>query len=542
MNGKVKNARLVLFSVVTGTMIGFCYAAGASLDKYDTVDFMSKDYYLRWFMVTVIAAFAVVLIFRGVYKHTLTKDISIKLPQCFTRLAEKHEMFYCAVVLFVCWIPTWLSIFPGAFNYDAINELKQISEGIITSHHPVLHVLFVGGITEGLYRITGSYYPGIWMCTFLQMIILATIYSYVLKFLRERKVHWLFRRFSFLFFAFSPVIHLFAISATKDVLFAAAELLLMVSLLRLLQEEDTFFCNREWKLVFVLSTLLTMILRNNGLYIAIICIIVIFFCVKERKKVLKLLLPVFVCYALYIGPLYSALNVTPGGIEEMLSVPIQQMARVYHYESESIEEEDLELLYSLIPQKHLEDYRSTVSDYVKVGFQREVFEQNKLAFLKLWLKLGVEHPLTYINSFLVGTVDFWYPHAVVDGYKDSYDRSSYFDYRIDTIEEEIVICEKLHDFYEYISWDKQAQRLPGMFLLLSPGWYFVVEFVLFMYLWMHRKYKKMVVMAVIFLNFGTVLLGPVALVRYVLINFYAFPLLFVLAQNSDGSAATKHIP
>ena len=43
----------------------------------------------------------------------------------------------------------------------------------------------------------------------------------------------------------------------------------------------------------------------------------------------------------------------------------------------------------------------------------------------------MEHPLTYVNSLLINTVDFWYPGAVVDGYRHGDGRSSYFDYKVD---------------------------------------------------------------------------------------------------------------
>ena len=131
---------------------------------------------------------------------------------------------------------------------------------------------------------------------------------------------------------------------------------------------------------------------------------------------------------MYIGPFYGMLDVARGGIEEMLSVPIQQMARVHRYGFDSLDEEDLDIVYQVLPKEYLDDYRATVSDFVKKGFQRDAFETYKKDMIRIWGKWGMAHPLTYVNSFLVNTVDFWYPHAVIDGYKDVYGKSSYFDY------------------------------------------------------------------------------------------------------------------
>lgn len=51
----------------------------------------------------------------------------------------------CVLILLICWTPAWLSLFPGAFAYDAYSEWEQIKNGMVTAHHPVIHVLLLGG-------------------------------------------------------------------------------------------------------------------------------------------------------------------------------------------------------------------------------------------------------------------------------------------------------------------------------------------------------------------------------------------------------------
>lgn len=178
----------------------------------------------------------------------------------------------------------------------------------------------------------------------------------------------------------------------------------------------------------------------------------------------------------------------------------------------------------MLPEKNLKAYKSTVSDPVKSGFNQEGFDSVSGEFFQLWAKWGMEHPLTYINSFLVNTVDFWYPGAVIDGYKDAYGQSSYFDYRVAEPGTETVILKSLHNYYEKISWDKEAQQKPLAFLVLSPGWYFLMFLIVFMYLWRCKRGQLLLPLLIPLLNFATVLLGPMALVRYVLIFYYGFPL------------------
>lgn len=380
---------------------------------------------------------------------------------------------------------------------------------------------------EGIHTLTGSYNAGIAVYTVLQMLILAHIFALSIHLLgKYQKVSVVWQYVSLAFYCFSPVIQLFSICATKDVLFAGAQLLFFQYVLIFYQSRNTFFEEKSVWGGFAVSAFFTMTLRNNGFYIVLLVCIIMCFFVRKMIKVqvqtwIAVLFLAAVSYGIYTGPIYSLLDVEAGGIEEMLSVPLQQMARVYKYDYASLEQEDLELLYEIVPKKNLEAYRPTVSDFVKSGFQREAFEEHKIDFLKLWVKWGLEHPLTYINSFLINTVDGWYPRAVIDGYRN--DKNNYFDYRVAEPGTEVVLLPKVHAYYDAISHDKTVQQNGWSFLILSPGWFFILFIHLFLYTLSQKRYTLVVPMLVPLLNFLTVLLGPMALVRYVLIFFYAFP-------------------
>ena len=87
--------------------------------------------------------------------------------------------------------------------------------------------------------------------------------------------------------------------------------------------------------------------------------------------------------------------------------------------------------------------------------------------MDLWIRWGMEHPLTYVNSLLINTVDFWYPGAVVDGYRHGDGRSSYFDYKVDEPGKEIGLLPSVHDYYEAISHDSDVQKSKRLFLNIT---------------------------------------------------------------------------
>jgi len=531
-----KNLRYLIYSILTGFILGFCYVAGYHLEAYDTVTLTDKRFYLYWLFASVLCSLLICIIWKAI---TLLNNINIEKHPRVKKILNLVDLnlpvWGYMIIILLCWLPTWLSIFPGAFTYDAYDEWQQVCTGNLTSHHPVLHVLLLGGLTEGIYQLTGSYNLGIALYTIIQMLFISWVFGYTLQFLRKHNVCGSLRLLALIFYCLSPVTALFAVCATKDVIFAGGALLFMLFIIQLLENPKDFLKNPKAITLFILSAILTMTFRNNGLYIAILTLIIIgIYLKKYLKAYLKVTAIILAVYlSLNLG-LNNLLQITPGGVEEMLSVPIQQLARVHRYEKDSFSSEELKLLYSILPEENLNAYRISVSDFVKSGFNRENFDEQKGEFFRLWVKKGINHPFTYINSFLLGTVDFWYPHAIMDGYRDVYNRSSYYDYRVSEPGTEIVILPALHDFYEYLSWDKEAQTHPGIFLLLSPGWYFILFFIGFMYLLYQKAHEKIIPLMVIALNMCTVFLGPIALVRYVLILFFAFPLLFFFLKKDNA--------
>lgn len=520
--------RKIIFSAIVGAMVAFCYVAGYQLDNFDSLNLTDTHFYLQWAAATIGAGIIVYLIWQGL--DFLSQSIGEKNSAGTSERYSWWTRLACTVFLFLCWLPVLLSVFPGVFSYDAFDEWEQVHNWMLTSHHPVAHVLILGGLVEGFFQLTGSYNAGIAVYSILQMLVLAGVFTATAEFMREFDVPRGWRVFSVVFYAFSPVVQLFSVCATKDVFFTGAELIFFLYVVRFSLDKNSLLQNRKRMVRFGLSALSTMIFRNNGVYIVLLTFLVLAMMShkvwqKYKRNLLLFLLVVFVPYFLYTGPVYKILGVTPGGVEEMFSVPLQQMARVYRYDYDSLDQEDLQVLYSFVERDALEQYKPTVSDFVKRGFNRDAFENNKSGFFRLWAKWGIEHPLTYMNSFLINTVDAWYPPALIDGYRHGDGRGSWFDYRVAPPGEEKVYMKRLHDFYDTLSHDLQAQKKPLAFLVMSPGWYFLCAMVGFFYFWSRKKYRLMLPLLVFVFHIVTVFMGPMILVRYMLLFFFAFPVL-----------------
>lgn len=378
-----------LFLVITGVFVSFCYVAGYLLELQDSLDMKDGSFYLKWLFGAVCASGILYALWEALDRY----GEKIRARQKASVIKFSLPRWLCVLILLICWMPAWLSVFPGAFAYDAYSEWEQIKNGMITAHHPVIHVLLLGGLTEGLHSLTGSYNAGIAVYTFLQMFILACVLAGSLSFFRKFDVPDVFQWIALLFYGFSPVVQLFAISATKDVLFTAAQLMFLINLVEIGCRRKAFFEDTRKMTSFGITAFFTMILRNNGFYIVLFTFVVLtVVCRKEWKRIFPVLLGISIAYGSYVGPVYIVLHVSGGGVEEMLSVPLQQMARVHKYNYESLEQEDLELLYQFVSRENLADYRATVSDFVKNGFDRERFDRHKTEFFMLWCRWGWSIP------------------------------------------------------------------------------------------------------------------------------------------------------
>ena len=182
------------------------------------------------------------------------------------------------------WLPVFLSVFPGAFAYDAPTEWEQFKNGALNAHHPIFHSFLIGICLEGCAKLIGSYNAGIAVYTIFQMVIMAAIFSYALLFMRNYKIPTWLRGIAFLFWGLSPVVHLFVVSSTKDTLFSGMFLLFILNLIDMGFQQEAFFLIPHKVVSLMLSAIGMILLRNNGIYIVLAVFALAVMVCSARKK------------------------------------------------------------------------------------------------------------------------------------------------------------------------------------------------------------------------------------------------------------------
>jgi hypothetical protein len=454
-----------------------------------------------------------------------------------------------------------LAVYPGFFVYDAAEELAMVQTRSFTTHHPLLHVLLLGGSILAVHKVTGSYNWGIFCYLVFQMAIMDGVFVLLtrqVRILRTGKKGGRWAAFgTVLWLCLCPVITMFVLCSCKDGLFAAALVSMTIFLRRIVgQVGAKSRVERGDLLGFVMSAVLMMLLRNNGVYAYAAGLMAAAAAALVRKEIfgrrrkgilgaavrrmVVLLLPLLL-YTLFSQGLVRMTNAADAESQEILTVPIMQLARVWNSDRNSFGKGEEELMLQLMGAEEEESensascgwdlYNPVLSDQVKLHFSSSFYREHRSAFWKLWLSKGLQHPVSYLNAWLMTSYGFWAPGAVVDCYEGNtvytftYGASSYFGYETELPGVRESKLPVLDSWYRYLSLDPAAQRslLPG--LILSPGvmawaWAFFLLTML-----RNRRMRELSAYLPIFFVWLTVLLGPCTLPRYVVYLWIGIPLI-----------------
>lgn len=540
-----------LIAVILSFLFTAAMLFGVRLDSVENVNF--KDISL-WISLPVLTCLFTVLVrkfwnFLGGMEEKraalMAQNLTVQTPKMKERTANLLTFLF----LLLCWLPVLLAVYPGFFVYDAQDEYLQVASRTFSTHHPLVHVLLLGGIICAVHKVTDSYNLGIACYTAFQMILVSGGFTFLLSYLRKKKVSKTLRLISMLYFGLFPVIVMFTLCSAKDALFSTALLILLICLLEMNLDSDRFFASKGWLLLTGGSATGMMLLRNNGLYAFVFLIpFLTFYQKKYRKRVLIWAVLSIAGCLLINGGLKVAFHADDSENQEILTVPIQQLARTYKYETEVFSEEDVKTLHEILPEEALVMYNARLSDPVKYRFRNDAFAADKGKYIKLWAKIGLKKPLSYLNAWLMTSYGFWYPDTVINVYAGNsvftftYKDSSYFGYEVELPGVRDSKIPWLDEVYRRLSLEIEQEKVPIMSMLFSPGGLFWLFAFVFSYMLYRKNYHILMPCIMVLAVWLTVILGPTYLPRYVLIFWFGLPLFVavLLEEERFGTCLTQH--
>lgn len=504
-------------------IFGFIFACGISIGKefliQNTVVFKNIKLYLNIISLTLLFTSAIILLFY--YMPQITNKLyTMRLPNFINNLMEKDNkktFLYFFIILLLFWLPAFLALYPGYFSYDGPIQIEQYFTGHeLNAWHPVIHTMTLVLCFKAGNLIFGNYSVGLSLYCLIQAIITATALSYCGVCMLRWKVTKIIVLLGIVFLGINPIIQIFVFTTTKDVIFGALFLVTILYTINLIGNKEEFFNKPILMIRYTAIVIIMSLFRKQGIFVFIFFVPVFIYISKNYwKKAVIISVISIISVFLFLGPISDSLGIIPGPVTETLSVPLQQIARVMNTNPDSLTYEEKEKVYKYIPAEVLETYIPQISDPIKDNFNTDEFKANKIEFLKLYLSVGIKNPGIYIDSFIYGTIGYFYPSTEAInpwGYVMNYYSSS------------VIQIEQHSLFPLYLKYlSKVGSGLLSVVPIASffvgqffPFWMFMISLALIIKV---KKYSLIIPLSFIILYWLSLLLAPVCCIRY------AYPLL-----------------
>ncbi len=425
------------------------------------------------------------------------------------------------MLLILCWLPVWLAFWPGSFSPDSITQFYAYYNGDHSAHHPLLHTLLLGSLmTLGLDLHPEGYATyGLAIYCGVQMALTAGCIAYAVSWMKRRGVPVWARLIVLGLFALNPFYAPWAFYAQKDVLFGVLVLVFCLQL----ADVWTFGMKPLRMTGFVITAVLMMLFRNNGIYaLALLLPFAVWWTRGMRIRMTALLAG---CMALYVAAnagLMYVLYASEGSKVEILSIPLQQIARTLREDPSARELDEDGVLDTLFGEEDIPAlYNEWIADPLKWSVDYDLLDENIPALLKLWTKMCVRHFDTYVEAFLAQNLPYLLPGS---------DMLQSFDFGIQQPDwfpiEETSYLPGLRAAYEAYEQELVFAGIPGTKLLCHPAFYAWLAVAGFACACFQRKRGLMTAFGFLIAIWFTCLLGPVAIMRYLLGLYYAVPVLW----------------
>ena len=277
--------------------------------------------------------------------------------------------------------------------------------------------------------------------------------------------------------------------------------------------------------------------RNNMIYAVAVGGIIAILLQKGLKKKLIFLGVILATILCFKGTEKLLIKTTGAYVKdterESMSVPLMCLARVAVYHRDELTDLEYNEILAYIPEDSLQNYSYVISDGIKNNANENLLKTNKTNFLKLVAKIGLKHPVEYIETFVGLTAGYYYPFDYpyfLGGTTKLFTEPVYGEYPMVANKNILPFGTEIMD---YLFKDTDGRlRVPLL------GWFWKSTFYVWGYIFtffylLYRKDKKgLSIMIIPLMYLATCFLGPVSWMRYIYINIATMPVITYLCTHS----------
>lgn len=556
---RIKDKRLWITSTIVGIVFSICYYFGDLQNLYMYTFVPTSKSFMLYSIIKIITY--------GILFTSCIVILFYKLPMFAKRFNSQKEWKYftynkksiviIAIIFFISYVPFFLNYYPGNVNTDSIGSLFQVTGySKYTNFQPLLYTLTLGGIWNLGKAIFGSSVAGIALYTVFQMICTSFVFSIVLYYMAKRKIDVKWRLITFLFFILNPLNGWFVVRCEKGILFHLSMILVILGIIDIVYEKEKFF-EKKWKpIALAIITFIMIFIRNNGIYSIILMLpFLIILCKNIWKPCIKLFGGILVLTLIVQGPIFKIMGINYSSPGEILSIPMQQYARIAKYDSDRLDSNDKEIYNKYFKTDLIkigDDYVPWKSDSTKANFNADEFTRDKYTFLMQYIKFAIRFPMQTISSIVFNTGNNYSPNFNVWGIIRIYGTETEDAYgtvsiggseklgeflKENKIEDKPIIKFK---YLDYLNEELLKGRFPLINMFIEnigfQFWIFVLCFSYCIYL---KRYSDIIMLLPILALFITDIAAPMVDLRYIYPLFYANPIFIGIIIRSGKQINSK---
>ncbi len=547
-------SRLISLAFSAFFVLGFSFYLYADWSMV----FGSLSNFLTSTIIFLICA-AVTEVFVGLIYRSINRfQPKLRAERKLSWFTNNRKSFLVVTALFLlCWLPYMIALFPGNCNLDTNDQIYQIlgmrekmwtldsvillDDNVIThNYHPIFLTWVIKFFLKLGLAIGSSLTLGIALMSFVQCICIAATFSFTIWYMARIKISRKLRIVTFCFFAFFPLIPIYAMTILKDSVYAPLTLLVAIGFLELGRDTYNFLHDKRKCLALAFFMFLSMLVRNNASYVFIVAapIMIVMFRKNWKRMALLMLIPLFLFTKIYSGMLLPALNIAPGPKREALSIPIQQIARLVKYHSDDLSEHDKEVISKVLCSGGSVEalgnrYDPEKSDNAKNFVDKYATGADYVSFFAVWGKHLFTHFGTYVEATLNNCYGYFFPGGSRLNYYWRFTKNTYG----------IQNYKPFDDARNFLcSLPNKMNQTPILFILTNVTTYIWTMILCFVYLIVKKKFQYMPPFII-----GTVLLltciaSPVnGLLRYVYALFLCAPLFIAIIYESVRQDRIKEL-
>ena len=410
-----------LVPILLGTLFGMCSFIGQHEGKIDTRNallYVNTLFYIALFTLLFFAATKIVPRINH-HNESLSKPFGAFRKLTMDWSPRSIITLWCLVTAF--WIPYFVAYFPGVYWYDTSWQLMEYYDPSVpfTDHHPfMMTYLYVGFAHIGKALFNNAIY-GLYLLVLVQSLLSTLAIACTVCYTGKYNIPWKCRFFIAAFLTFFPIIPMMSMSLAKDTFNTPFFVFFSIAFCELWRTQGEILKSVSFNVFFILDVLAVSLTKKTGMYIIVLALLLLAcFVVKHWScKIATIVLgsvPYLVVGVIVPTFILPALHIAPGESNEILAVPMQQVANVVHNHKDDLsvaEIDEIQQIYHMDIGQLQDAYCWYKADPIK---GQELSSKDVHALITTWMKQLVKHPGDMIAGW-GGLSVAWFSFNVASG-------------------------------------------------------------------------------------------------------------------------------